>query len=107
MPLRYVLPAAPIYVAVKGRKNWAHPKHVATGMDTVMIKTRDLRWSWHGHEIVLGLDEAGSGPLVLLLPALSSISTRSEMRPLMKRLASHFHAVSIDWPGFGTHPRPA
>jgi hypothetical protein len=28
--------------------------------------------------------------LVLLLPALSSISTRGEMRPLMERLASQF-----------------
>jgi hypothetical protein len=26
-----------------------------------MIKTRDLRWSWHGQDVVLGLDEAGSG----------------------------------------------
>jgi pimeloyl-ACP methyl ester carboxylesterase len=75
-------------------------------MDTVMIETRDLRWSWQGQDVVLGLDEAGSGPLVLLLPALSSISTRGEMRPLMERLASRFHAVAIDWPGFGTRPRP-
>jgi pimeloyl-ACP methyl ester carboxylesterase len=76
-------------------------------MDKVMIKTRDLRWSWQGQDVVLGLDEAGSGPLVLLLPALSSISTRGEMRPLMERLASQFHAVAIDWPGFGTRPRPS
>jgi pimeloyl-ACP methyl ester carboxylesterase len=75
-------------------------------MDTVMIETRDLRWSWQGQDVVLGLDEAGSGPLVLLLPALSSISTRGEMRPLMEQLASQFHAVAIDWPGFGARPRP-
>jgi pimeloyl-ACP methyl ester carboxylesterase len=55
---------------------------------------------------VLGLDEAGDGALVLLLPALSSISTRGEMRPLMERLASQFRVVAIDWPGFGTRPRP-
>ena len=72
-----------------------------------MIETRDLRWSWQGQDVVLGLDEAGSGPLVLLLPALSSISTRGEMRPLMERLASQFHAVAIDWPGFGAWPRPS
>jgi pimeloyl-ACP methyl ester carboxylesterase len=76
-------------------------------MGTVLIETRDLRWSWQGQDIVLGLDEAGSGPLVLLLPALSSISTRGEMRPLMERLALQFHAVAIDWPGFGTRPRPS
>jgi pimeloyl-ACP methyl ester carboxylesterase len=55
---------------------------------------------------MLGLDEAGDGALVLLLPALSSISTRGEMRPLMERLASQFRVVAVDWPGFGTRPRP-
>jgi pimeloyl-ACP methyl ester carboxylesterase len=75
-------------------------------MDTVMIKTRDLRWLWQGQDIVLGLDEAGRGPLVLLLPALSSISTRGEMRPLMERLAAQYYVVAIDWPDFGTRPRP-
>jgi hypothetical protein len=65
-------------------------------MDTVMIKTRDLRWLWQGQDIVLGLDEAGRGPLVLLLPALSSISTRGEMRPPMERLAAQYYVVAID-----------
>jgi pimeloyl-ACP methyl ester carboxylesterase len=69
--------------------------------------TRELRWSWQDRAIVLGLDEAGSGPLLLLLPALSSISTRAEMHPLMERLASQFRVVALDWPGFGTAPRPS
>ena len=45
-------------------------------------------------------------PIVLLLPALSSISTRREMRPLQERLASDYATVAIDWPGFGDEPRP-
>jgi pimeloyl-ACP methyl ester carboxylesterase len=44
--------------------------------------------------------------LLLLLPALSSISTRTEMRPLMERLAMQFRVVALDWPGFGAAPRP-
>ena len=52
-----------------------------------MVVSLDLRWSWQGHDVTIGLDEAGRGPTVLLLPALSSISTRGEMRPLMERLA--------------------
>ncbi len=72
-----------------------------------MMMTRELRWSWQDREIVLGMDEAGSGPLLLLLPALSSISTRAEMHPLMQRLAARFRVVALDWPGFGTAPRPA
>jgi pimeloyl-ACP methyl ester carboxylesterase len=68
--------------------------------------TREMRWSWQDREIVLALDEAGSGPLLLLLPAPSSISTRTEMHPLMQRLAPQFRVVALDWPGFGTAPRP-
>jgi pimeloyl-ACP methyl ester carboxylesterase len=71
-----------------------------------LVTKRDFQWSWQGQHLLLGLDEAGDGALVLLLPALSSISTRGEMRPLMKRLASQFHVVAIDWPGFGTQSRP-
>jgi pimeloyl-ACP methyl ester carboxylesterase len=66
----------------------------------------ELRWRWQDHEIVLAFDEAGAGPLVLLLPALSSISTRAEMHPLMQRLAAQFRLIALDWPGFGTAPRP-
>jgi pimeloyl-ACP methyl ester carboxylesterase len=68
--------------------------------------TRELRWSWQGRDMALGLDEAGSGPLLLLLPALSSISTRCEMHPLMQQLATQFRVITLDWPGFGTAPRP-
>jgi pimeloyl-ACP methyl ester carboxylesterase len=68
--------------------------------------TRALRWSWQDRDIALGLDEAGSGPLLLLLPALSSISTRAEMHPLMARLKSQFRVVALDWPGFGAAARP-
>jgi pimeloyl-ACP methyl ester carboxylesterase len=67
----------------------------------------ELRWRWQGHDIVLAFDEAGAGPLVLLLPALSSISTRAEIHPLMQRLAAQFRVIALDWPGFGTAPRPA
>ncbi len=71
-----------------------------------MITSRDLHWSWQGQDVALALDQAGDGPSVLLFPALSSISTRSEMHPLMERLASDFRVVAVDWPGFGTRPRP-
>src|SRR5215469_18405465 len=71
-----------------------------------MTTTRELRWSWQGKEITVALDEAGSGPLVVLLPALSSISTRSEMHPLMERLSRRFRVLALDWPGFGTAARP-
>ncbi len=67
---------------------------------------RRIRYKPNEREISLGLEEAGNGPSVVLLPALSSISTRDEMRPLLDRLASNFHVVTVDWPGFGDCPRP-
>ncbi len=48
-----------------------------------------------------------AGPRALLLPALSSISTRAEMAPLAARLAGRFTTLTIDWPGFGAAPKPA
>ncbi len=68
--------------------------------------TRELHWSWEGQTIPLGLDEAGEGPSALLLPALSSISTRGEMQPLLERLQHGHRVVTVDWPGFGDRPRP-
>lgn len=67
---------------------------------------RTITFQWDGKAIPVGVDDAGDGPLLVLLPALSSISTRGEMRPLFDRLAPDFHVVSVDWPGFGELGRP-
>jgi pimeloyl-ACP methyl ester carboxylesterase len=56
-------------------------------------------------QVTLGMNEAGDGPSVVLLPSLSSISTRAEMRPLLDRLAPQFRVSSVDWPGFGDRAR--
>jgi len=68
--------------------------------------TRTLEWNWRGKTIRLGSDVSGNGPNVLLLPALSSISSRREMRPLQERLAPRYSTLAVDWPGFGEAPRP-
>jgi pimeloyl-ACP methyl ester carboxylesterase len=65
-----------------------------------------IEWNWHGERIVVGADAAGAGPRVLLLPALSSISTRHEMRPLQERLSQRYATFATDWPGFGDRARP-
>jgi pimeloyl-ACP methyl ester carboxylesterase len=44
--------------------------------------------------------------MIVFLPALSSISTRQEMRPLQERLAREYSTFAIDWPGFGNEARP-
>ena len=66
-----------------------------------------IKWTWRDETIRVGIDHRGQGPTVLMLPALSSISTRSEMRPLAEKLASIFTTIAIDWPGFGDQPRPS
>jgi pimeloyl-ACP methyl ester carboxylesterase len=71
------------------------------------MQTEQIAWSWRGETIRIGIDWLGSGLSVLLLPALSSISTRREMRPLQERLSAHYRTAAIDWPGFGDQPRPA
>ncbi|HEY7662451.1 MAG TPA: alpha/beta hydrolase [Xanthobacteraceae bacterium] len=65
-----------------------------------------LQWNWRGETIRLGAQASGSGPKLLLLPALSSISTRHEMRALQERLARDYSCLSVDWPGFGDGSRP-
>jgi hypothetical protein len=64
-----------------------------------------IEWRWRGQLIEVRFDTRGSGPTVLMLPALSSISTRGEMRA--EQLASTFTTIAFDWPGFGDLPRPA
>ena len=70
------------------------------------MASETIRWHCDGHDMVIGLDRMGTGPTVLMLPALSSISTRRELHPLQLRLADEFEVVSIDWPGFGDLPKP-
>ena len=64
-------------------------------------------WRWQGQDVVVGTTRLGTGPKALLLPALSSISTRAEVAPLAAALAERFTTLTIDWPGFGAAPKPA
>ncbi len=71
-----------------------------------MVTHERLSWQCDGQDLTIGLDRAGTGPRLLLLPAFSSISTRGELRPLQELLAKSFDTLCIDWPGFGTLPKP-
>jgi pimeloyl-ACP methyl ester carboxylesterase len=73
---------------------------------TYSVKSERLIWEWDGKFFELVMDWCGKGPTILLLPALSSISTRHEMHPLQERLSANYRTVSTDWPGFGDQPRP-
>lgn len=65
------------------------------------MKTEVFRWSFGGVEHQIGFDALGDGPDALLLPALSSVSTRAEMLPLAQILKARHRCIMPDWPGFG------
>ncbi|MEA5498516.1 alpha/beta hydrolase [Limnoraphis robusta Tam1] len=63
-------------------------------------------WVWQGEQPVTVVYETlGQGDPVLLLPAMSTVSTRGEMAGLAQRLAPQFQAIALDWPGFGDSDR--
>jgi hypothetical protein len=63
------------------------------------MTSHHINWSWRSKTIEVGIETRGEDPAVLLLPALSSISTRSEMRPLVEQLSSTFTTIAVDWRG--------
>ena len=63
-------------------------------------------WHWQGQELRVVYETLGQGTPVLLLPAFSTVSTRLEMAGLAKLLASKYHVIALDWPGFGDSSRP-
>jgi pimeloyl-ACP methyl ester carboxylesterase len=70
------------------------------------MRMNEIEWRYQGTSVRVGMTWHGQGPSVLMLPALSSISTRREMWPLQERLGSRFTTLAIDWVGFGDRPRP-
>ena len=61
-----------------------------------------------GRDVRLVLERRGpnGAPLWLLLPALSTISSRSEWRDFADAIGDRCQLVSFDWPGFGDSDRP-
>ena len=65
-------------------------------------------WSWRGVAVPVSYDTlgpAGAAP-VLMLPAMSTVSTRDELRTLAGQLQRHRRCIITDWPGFGDARRP-
>lgn len=66
------------------------------------------RYNWHylGKEYQVVYETVGQGNPVLLLPALSTVSSRTEMKGIANRLASQYEVTVLDWLGFGESPCP-
>ncbi|SFE97599.1 alpha/beta hydrolase [Methylobacterium sp. 13MFTsu3.1M2] len=69
------------------------------------METSELTLTVAGRTVPTPCDRIGAGPDALLLPALSTISARAEMRGLAGRLGTEYRCLVPDWPGFGARPR--
>ena len=63
-------------------------------------------WNREDQDFRIVYESLGQGSPVLLLPAFSTVSTRSEMSGIAKRLATKYKAIAVDFPGFGDSGRP-
>lgn len=68
-------------------------------------EVRTYSWRWQAQSLQVVYETVGEGHPVLLLPALSTVSTRAEMEQLATRLAPNFQVIALDWPGFGDSDR--
>ncbi len=64
-------------------------------------------WQWQNQTYQIAYEVTGQGEPILLLPAFSTVSSRSEMRGLARELEGRYQVWSLDWLGFGQSDRPA
>ncbi|MBD2089007.1 alpha/beta hydrolase [Microcoleus sp. FACHB-1515] len=74
--------------------------------DNIGGEVRPYSWQWQDQTYTIATETLGQGRPVLLLPAMSTVSSRSELRESAQRLAAHFQVTAIDWLGFGDSDRP-
>jgi pimeloyl-ACP methyl ester carboxylesterase len=66
---------------------------------------RQYDWNYQGKDVRVQYEFLGLGKPVLLLPAFSTVSTRTEMAEIARSLGANFQIVTIDWLGFGESDR--
>ena len=67
--------------------------------------SRTLDLTVAGRRLAIPCDVIGQGPEALILPALSTISSRQEARALAQDLGRDHRCLIPDWPGFGARAR--
>ncbi|WP_460204929.1 alpha/beta fold hydrolase [Scytonema sp. NUACC21] len=68
-------------------------------------EVQEFLWQWENQQIRVVYETLGTGSPILLLPAFSTVSMRSEMGEIGKILSSYYQAIAVDWPGFGQSSR--
>jgi pimeloyl-ACP methyl ester carboxylesterase len=64
------------------------------------------QWCWQGQSLTIAYQSDGVGAPILLLPAFSTVSSRTEMSGLAAYLSPQFQVTTVDFPGFGDSSRP-
>jgi pimeloyl-ACP methyl ester carboxylesterase len=66
---------------------------------------QEYTWNWQSQKVRVVYETLGNGSPVLLLPAFSTVSMRSEMAGIAKLLSPYFQTFAVDFPGFGDSSR--
>ena len=63
-------------------------------------------WNWQDKQYQIVYETIGEGNPVLLLPAFSTVSSRTEMKGIANLLATQYQVTVLDWLGFGESQCP-
>lgn len=69
-------------------------------------KSDRYNWLWQGKQYQVVYETIGEGNPVLLLPAFSTVSSRTEMKGIANILATQYQVTVLDWLGFGESECP-
>ena len=67
---------------------------------------QSYNWQYQGKSFKIAYETLGQGDPVLLLPAFSTVSSRTELAGIAQILAPHVQVMALDWLGFGESDRP-
>lgn len=70
-------------------------------------KIEKFSWQYQNQTFTIISETLGQGLPVLLLPAFSTVSSRTEMQGIARGLSSDFQVTALDWLGFGESERPS
>jgi pimeloyl-ACP methyl ester carboxylesterase len=77
-----------------------------TLLDIPQLISQTYQWNWQEQPLSITYDRAGAGEPILLLPAFSTVSSRTEMSSLAVYLQANYQVTTVDFPGFGDADRP-
>ena len=63
-------------------------------------------WTWKDKQYQIVYETIGQGKPILMLPAFSTVSSRTEMTAVAQMLATEYQVTVLDWLGFGDSERP-